>query len=80
MNFWVEYWNDTNKTDNGSHAQMKEQLHWVEPDPNIISRRYFSTIAAATEFAKTIEKRRSNDTNKTRWWRIIKKECQHTNI
>ena len=31
MNFWVEYWNDTNKTDNGSHAQMKEQLHWVEP-------------------------------------------------
>ena len=56
MNFWVEYWNDTNKKNNGSHAQMKEQLHWVEPDPNIISRRYFSTIAAATEFAKTIEK------------------------
>ena len=56
MNFWVEYWNDTNNIDNGSHAQMKEQLHWVEPDPNIISRRYFSTIAAATEFAKTIEK------------------------
>ena len=56
MNFWVEYWNDTNKTDNGSHAQMKEQLHWVEPDPNIISRRYFSTMTAATEFAKIIEK------------------------
>ena len=56
MNFWVEYWNDTNKKNNGSHAQMKEQLHWVEPAPNIISRRYFSTIAAATEFAKTIEK------------------------
>ena len=35
---------------------MKEQLHWVEPDPKIISRRYFSTITAATEFAKTIEK------------------------
>ena len=56
MNFWVEYWNDTNKTDNGSHAQMKEQLHWVEPDPNIISRRYFSTMTAATELAKIIEK------------------------
>ena len=55
MNFWVEYWNDTNKKNNGSHAQMKEQLHWVEPDPNIISRRFFSTITAATEFAKTIE-------------------------
>ena len=56
MNFWVEYWNDDNKKNNDSHAQMKEQLHWVEPDPNIISRRYFSTITAATEFAKTIEK------------------------
>ena len=56
MNFWVEYWNDFNKIDNGSHAQMKEQIHWVEPDPKTISRRYFSTITAATEFAKTIEK------------------------
>ena len=56
MNFWVEYWDDINKKNNGSHAQMKEQLHWVEPDPNIISRRYFSTISAATEFAKIIEK------------------------
>jgi len=56
MNFWVEYWNDINKKNNGSHAQMKEQIHWVEPDPNIISRRYFSTMVAATEFAKKIEK------------------------
>ena len=57
MNFWVEYWNDTNKTYNGSHAQMKEQLHWVEPDPNIISRRYFSTMTAATEFSKVVKKK-----------------------
>ena len=57
MNFWVEYWNDTNKKNNGSHAQMREQLHWVEPDPKIVARRYFSTITAATEFARTIEKR-----------------------
>ena len=57
MNFWVEYWNDINKTVNGSHAQMKEQLHWVEPDPNIISRRYFSTMTAATEFSKVVKKK-----------------------
>ena len=56
MNFWVEYWNDVNNKNNDSHAQMKEQLHWVEPDPKIISRRYFSTMSAATEFAKIIEK------------------------
>ena len=56
MNFWVEYWNDINKKNNGSHAQMKEQLHWVEPDPKIISRRYFSTMTAAIEVAKIIQK------------------------
>ena len=56
MNIWVEFWQNPNKKNNGSHAQMKEQLHWIEPDPKIISRRYFSTMTAATEFAKTIEK------------------------
>ena len=56
MNIWVEYWK-VHTTEIGSHAQMKEQLHWVEPDPKIISRRYFSTMMAATEFAKTVEKR-----------------------
>ena len=57
MNFWVEYWNDVNNKNNGSHAQMKEQLHWVEPDPNIISRRFFSTMTAATEFSKVVKKK-----------------------
>ena len=56
MNIWVEFWQSPNKENNGSHAQMKEQLHWVEPDPNIISRRYFSTMTDAIEFATTIEK------------------------
>ena len=55
MNIWVEYWK-VHTTEIGSHAQMKEQLHWVEPDPKTISRRYFSTMSAATEFAKIIEK------------------------
>ena len=34
---------------------MSENIHWIEPDPNIISRRYFSTMTAATEFSKIIE-------------------------
>ena len=55
MSWCVEYWKVEQKV-GGSHAQMREQLHWVEPDPKIVSRRYFSTITAATEFAKTIEK------------------------
>ena len=57
MNIWVEYWKNLNKENNGSHAQMSENIHWIEPDPNIISRRYFSTMAAATEFSKVVKKK-----------------------
>ena len=56
MNIWVEFWK-VPTTETGSHAQMKEQSHWVEPDPMIISRRFFSTITAATEFSKVLEKK-----------------------
>ena len=56
MNIWVEFWQNPNKENNGSHAQMSENIHWSEPDPNIISRRYFSTWTAATEFSKIVEK------------------------
>ena len=54
MNIWVEYWK-VHTPEIGSHAQMKEQIHWVEPDPKIISRRYFSTMTAATEFSKVVK-------------------------
>ena len=56
MNIWVEFWK-VHTTEIGSHAQMKEQSHWVEPDPMIISRRYFSTITAATQFANVVEEK-----------------------
>ena len=56
MNIWVEYWKNPNKKNNGSHAQMSENIHWIEPGSNIISRRYFSTMTDAIEFATTIEK------------------------
>ena len=56
MNIWVEFWQNPNKKNNGSHAQMSENIHWIEPGSNIISRRYFSTMTDAIEFATTIEK------------------------
>ena len=56
MNIWVEYWKNPNKQ-NSSHAQMSENIHWIEPDPKIISRRYFSTMTAATEFANIVEEK-----------------------
>ena len=54
MSSWcVEYWKVPKKTE-GSHAQMREQLKWVEPDPKDISRRYFSDYKSANKFVKSI--------------------------
>jgi hypothetical protein len=54
MSSWcVEYWKAPKKTE-GSHAQMREQLKWVKPDPKDISRRYFSDYKSASKFAKSI--------------------------
>ena len=54
MSSWcVEYWKAPKKTE-GSHAQMREQLKWVKPDPKDISRRYFSDYKSANKFANSI--------------------------
>ena len=54
MSSWcIEYWKAPKKTE-GSHAQMREQLKWVKPDPKNISRRYFSDYKSANKFAKSI--------------------------
>ncbi|HIL26947.1 MAG TPA: hypothetical protein EYG21_06135 [Nitrospinaceae bacterium] len=56
MNFWVEWWPKSIKESN-SHAQMREQLHWEEPKPENISRRYFSSQQEAIRYAKSIQDR-----------------------
>jgi len=54
MSSWcVEYWKAPKKTE-GSHAQMREQLKWVKPDPKDISRRYFTDYKSAKRFVKSI--------------------------
>ena len=54
MSSWcIEYWKAPKKTE-GSHAQMREQLKWVKPDPKDISRTYFSDYKSASKFAKSI--------------------------
>ena len=54
MNTWVEYWKqkDYRSHTEGSHAQMKEQTKWIDPDPKDIIRRYFDKHIDAAEFAK----------------------------
>ena len=51
MNTWVEYWKFTDKRNN-THAQMRENAHWVEPDPKEIQRRFFDAPKDAKEFSK----------------------------
>ena len=51
MNTWVEYWKYEDKRNN-THAQMKEQAHWEEPDPSEISKRFFDRQKDAEEFAR----------------------------
>ena len=54
MSSWcIEYWKAPKKTEE-SHAQIREQLKWVKPDPKDISRRYFSDYKSANKFAKSI--------------------------
>ena len=54
MSSWcIEYWKAPKKTE-GSHAQMREQLKWVKPDPKDISRRYFTDYKSAKRFVKSI--------------------------
>ena len=54
MNFWVEWWPKKTKV-NGSHAQMREQLQWEEPEPEVISRRWFSTQQEASNYANAMK-------------------------
>ena len=50
MNIWVE-WHKYEDKSNNTHAQMKEQVHWVEPDPKTIFRRFFPDKISAMEYA-----------------------------
>ena len=39
MNIWVEYFKYEDKRKN-THAQMREQAKWVEPDPKKVTKRF----------------------------------------
>ena len=41
MNIWIEFWKKEDNRKN-THAQMRENAKWVEPDPKKIIKRYNS--------------------------------------
>ncbi len=54
MNILVKYWKFED-TRNNNHAQMKEQAHWVEPNPEDIRRRFLDKREDASNFAKRMQ-------------------------
>ncbi len=59
MNIWVEYWKKEEKSKN-THAQIRELAKWVEPDPEKISRRFFSNMEEAHRFAKSMDEQNNH--------------------
>ena len=52
MSIWVEYWKIPEDTSTNSHAQLKENLKWKEPENKLC--RYFSDRESAILFQKNM--------------------------
>jgi hypothetical protein len=63
MNIWVEYYKQ--KDSKNTHAQMKEQLKWVPPNPEDVHKRFCQNREAAYTFAKSMTERGYHATIKT---------------
>jgi len=50
MNIWVEFFKRKDNRNN-THAQMKERVHWIDPEESEIMRRYFDNRVDASNFA-----------------------------
>ena len=64
MNIWVEYFKFKDKRNN-THAQMKEQAKWVQPDPKEINRRFCQSREEAQKFAASMNEQGYHATIKT---------------
>ena len=64
MNIWVEYIKYKDNRNN-THAQMKEQAKWVQPDPKEINRRFCQSREEAQKFAASMNEQGYHATIKT---------------
>ena len=64
MNIWVEYFRFKDNRNN-THAQMKEQAKWVQPDPKEINRRFCQSREDAQRFAASMNEQGYHATIKT---------------
>ena len=55
MNIWVEYWKKENIPTLNTHAQIRENLKWVPPDPDQIQKRFCQNREEAQRFANSMQ-------------------------
>ena len=54
MNIWIEYWKKEEKSKN-THAQIRENAKWVEPDPKDVHKRFCQSREAANRYAESLQ-------------------------
>ena len=54
MNIWIEYWKKEEKSKN-THAQMRENAKWVEPDPKDVHKRFCQSREDANRYAESLQ-------------------------
>ena len=54
MNIWIEYWKKEEDRKN-THAQMRENAKWVEPDPKKIIKRFCQSREDANRYANSLQ-------------------------
>ena len=64
MNIWVEYFKFEDSRKN-THAQIREQAKWVEPDPKDVHKRFCQNREEAQRFAKSMNDQGYHATIKT---------------
>ena len=64
MNIWIEYWKKEKKSKN-THAQIREQAKWVEPDPKDVHKRFCQSREQAQTIANSLQEQGYHVTIKT---------------
>ena len=54
MNIWIEYWKKEEKWKN-THAQIRENAKWVEPDPKDVHKRFCQSREDANRYAESLQ-------------------------
>ena len=54
MNIWIEFWKKEDNRKN-THAQMRENVKWVDPDPKEIIKRFCQSREDANKYANSLQ-------------------------